>query len=86
MNEFWQKSLEKIKRRRWLRITLGFCLVIGGILGPFLPVLGIWMLPLGLILLSIDFLWAKRWHDGYHAWWERRKQKIKSRDKNDRIQ
>ncbi len=86
MNEFLKRNFEKIKRRRWLRITLGFLLVIGGILGPFLPVLGIWMLPLGLILLSIDFPWAKRWLDRYHAWWERRKQKIKSRDKNDRIQ
>ncbi|HLQ24417.1 MAG TPA: hypothetical protein VK138_00905 [Acidiferrobacterales bacterium] len=84
MSEFWQKSLEKIKRRRWLRNTLGFFLVIGGVLGPFLPVLGIWMLPLGLILLSIDFPRAKRYHDHYHAWWERRKQKIKSRDKNGR--
>jgi purine-cytosine permease-like protein len=84
MNEFLKRNFEKIKRRRWLRIMLGFLLVIGGILGPFLPVLGIWMLPLGLILLSIDFHWAKRYHDKYHAWWERRKQKIKSRDENDR--
>jgi hypothetical protein len=38
---------------RLIRIPLGILLVIGGILS-FLPVLGIWMLPLGLLLLAID--------------------------------
>jgi hypothetical protein len=37
----------------WLRRVLGGGLVIGGIFS-FLPVLGIWMLPLGLIILSRD--------------------------------
>ena len=44
---------------RWVRIPLGILLVFGGILGA-LPVLGFWMIPLGLILLSVDFPWAKR--------------------------
>ena len=44
---------------RWIRIPLGILLVVGGIFGA-LPVLGFWMLPLGLILLSADFPWAKR--------------------------
>ena len=44
---------------RWIRIPLGILLVIGGIFGA-LPILGFWMLPLGLILLSADFPWAKR--------------------------
>jgi hypothetical protein len=43
----------------WVRIGAGILLVIGGIFGA-LPVLGFWMLPLGLILLSADFPWAKR--------------------------
>jgi hypothetical protein len=38
----------------FLRIGLGVVLVIGGIFG-FLPVLGFWMIPLGLIVLSVDF-------------------------------
>lgn len=42
-----------------LRITIGIALLIGGIFGVF-PVLGFWMLPLGLIVLSIDFPWAQR--------------------------
>ncbi len=37
-----------------LRAILGLALVAGGFLG-FLPVLGFWMLPLGLLILSIDF-------------------------------
>lgn len=37
-----------------LRVALGLALVAGGFLG-FLPVLGFWMLPLGLLILSIDF-------------------------------
>jgi hypothetical protein len=35
------------------RQVLGWSLVAGGVLG-FLPVLGFWMLPLGLAMLSID--------------------------------
>lgn len=37
-----------------LRVMLGIILLIGGFLG-FLPVLGFWMLPLGVVILSIDF-------------------------------
>ncbi len=37
-----------------LRVLLGLVLVFGGFLG-FLPILGFWMLPLGLLILSIDF-------------------------------
>jgi hypothetical protein len=38
---------------RILRIPLGIVLVLGGIFS-FLPVLGVWMLPLGLLMLAID--------------------------------
>ncbi len=41
------------RRLALLRIPLGLLLVAGGILS-FLPVLGVWMLPLGLLLLAID--------------------------------
>ncbi|HEY4200538.1 MAG TPA: hypothetical protein VGM83_08245 [Devosiaceae bacterium] len=36
-----------------IRVPLGILLVLGGIFS-ILPVLGIWMLPLGLLLLAID--------------------------------
>ncbi|NUR10777.1 MAG: hypothetical protein HOQ20_02865 [Bradyrhizobium sp.] len=38
---------------RWVRIPSGTLLVLGGVLS-FLPVLGVWMLPLGLALLAED--------------------------------
>jgi hypothetical protein len=37
----------------WVRIPLGLLLVLGGIFS-FLPVLGLWMLPLGLVLIALD--------------------------------
>ena len=39
---------------RLLRIPLGILLLLGGVFS-FLPILGVWMLPLGLMLLAIDF-------------------------------
>jgi len=38
---------------RWLRIPIGLLLTLGGIFG-FLPLVGFWMLPLGLALLADD--------------------------------
>ena len=38
---------------RWLRVPVGILLTVGGVLG-ILPVLGLWMLPLGLLLLAQD--------------------------------
>jgi hypothetical protein len=38
---------------RIFRIPLGIILILGGIFS-FLPVLGVWMLPLGLLLLALD--------------------------------
>ena len=37
----------------WLRIPLAIGLMISGVFG-FLPVLGFWMVPLGLALFAID--------------------------------
>jgi hypothetical protein len=41
-------------RNMILRVLMGLAFVLGGIFS-FLPVLGIWMIPLGLMILSIDF-------------------------------
>jgi hypothetical protein len=43
----------------WVRVPLGILLVIGGLLS-ILPVLGIWMLPLGLMLLALDIALLRR--------------------------
>ncbi|MHA1547257.1 MAG: hypothetical protein ACTSUY_12665 [Alphaproteobacteria bacterium] len=36
------------------RSVLGFALIMGGLLG-FLPFVGFWMLPLGILVLAVDF-------------------------------
>ncbi|MCL7998067.1 hypothetical protein M8994_07415 [Brucella sp. 21LCYQ03] len=43
-----------------MRRTLGCALVLGGALG-FLPILGFWMLPIGLVVLSNDSHRVRRW-------------------------
>ena len=45
---------------RIARIIIGLLLIVGGVLG-FLPVLGFWMIPLGLVVLSIDLPIVRRW-------------------------
>ncbi len=40
-------------RYRMLRIPLSVFLILGGLAG-FLPILGFWMVPVGLLLLAID--------------------------------
>ena len=71
---FTYKSLPK---SRIIRITLGIMFIIGGFFG-WLPILGFWMIPLGLLFLSIDFAIARRWRRRLIVWWERRKRKNKS--------
>jgi hypothetical protein len=40
-------------RMRYLRIPLGVLLILGGFLAV-LPVFGLWMIPLGLVILALD--------------------------------
>lgn len=53
-----------------LRIGLGIILVALGLLG-FLPVLGFWMIPLGLLVLSVDLPIVRRWRRQITVWWYR---------------
>ena len=50
-----------------LRILLGTLLIVGGLLG-FLPILGFWMLPLGVVLLAREIpavaRLIERWRPG----------------------
>jgi purine-cytosine permease-like protein len=55
-----------------VRIAIGILLVIAGLVG-FLPVLGFWMIPLGLLVLSIDLPIVRRWRRQLTVWWHRRK-------------
>jgi hypothetical protein len=49
-----------LPRSRVARLVIGIALVIGGIVG-FLPILGFWMIPLGLLVLSVDLPVVRRW-------------------------
>ncbi len=42
------------------RTALGIALIAGGTFS-FLPVLGVWMLPVGFVVLSVDFPKVRRW-------------------------
>lgn len=45
--------------------------MVGGVFS-FLPVLGLWMLPLGILLLAEDFVFFRRLSDRCLEWIERR--------------
>jgi hypothetical protein len=44
---------------RWVRVPIALLLIVGGILA-FLPVLGVWMIPLGLLFLAQDVPFLQR--------------------------
>ncbi len=60
---------------RGVRIGLGIALCVLGLLG-FLPVLGFWMIPLGLLVLSHEFHVVRRSRRRLIVWWERRKRPL----------
>jgi purine-cytosine permease-like protein len=84
MSQFKERGIVRRKIRKIMptsrigRILLGSLCIIGGILG-FLPVLGFWMVPLGLLILSVDFPSVRRWRRRQEVkigrWWQRRKAK-----------
>lgn len=68
-------------RSRLIRIPAGIALIAGGVFS-FLPLLGLWMLPLGLLLLAADVpflqrpmarfaLWCVRALNRFRAWRKR---------------
>lgn len=56
---------------RWFRIPVGVLLIVGGIFG-FPPILGLWMLPIGLVLLAEDVPLLRSWRSRTLDWVERR--------------
>lgn len=56
---------------KWVRIPTGLLLMVGGCLS-FLPILGVWMLPLGVLLLAEDIPLFRR-ASGHMLQWIRRK-------------
>jgi hypothetical protein len=70
INAFGRKI--RMPRSRRLRIASGSALIVGGFLG-FLPVLGFWMIPSGLLVLSYDIPSVRRWRRRMAVWWHRRR-------------
>lgn len=56
------------------RTVLGVALCVGGCLG-FLPILGFWMLPLGLLILSLEYHAVRRFRRKLEVWYGRRRKK-----------
>lgn len=70
---------------RWLRIPIGLALTSGGLFS-FLPGLGLWMLPLGLLLLALDIPFLGRpvsrglvWLEYRWLRWKRRRRALHHR-------
>ncbi len=75
-----RRGVDRMRRpeRIWVRVPLAILLVLGGLVG-FLPILGFWMVPLGILLLADDMPFlrrpAMRALGAVQAWWDRRRAK-----------
>src|SRR4051794_246640 len=69
----WQRTVGWLRRpsARWARIPGGILLIFGGFLA-ILPIFGLWMIPLGLVLLAEDVPLLGRLRERTLAWLERR--------------
>jgi hypothetical protein len=88
LHQTFSKLQRKIKKLPHpFRVLIGVLFLIGGLLW-FLPILGLWMIPLGLLILSLDFPWARR---GYlsimitlRRWRDNRKAKQRKKNSDNR--
>jgi hypothetical protein len=60
-----------LPRSRLLRIAIGGAMVVFGFVG-FLPVVGFWMVPVGLLILSVDIPRVRRWRRRFAVWYARK--------------
>ncbi len=74
---FGKKSI-KLPDSRLLRVGLGGAFIAGGLFS-FLPVLGVWMLPVGLIILSHDFPRIRRFRRQWEVRLSRRWARFRGR-------
>ncbi len=67
---------DNLPKSRAGRIAVGALLVLGGSLG-FLPILGFWMIPVGLAVLAIDLPGVRRFTRKATVtvlrWWRKRR-------------
>ncbi len=69
----------RLPRSRPLRVVMGFAFIVMGGVG-FLPVVGFWMIPVGLAILSVDSPLARRLRRRAEVWVLRRYNRWKGRD------
>lgn len=69
-----------VPSRRWIRIVAGVALIAGGFLS-ILPVLGLWMLPLGLALIGEDSPAVKAALERATRWGERQVRRFRPASK-----
>jgi 1,4-dihydroxy-2-naphthoate octaprenyltransferase len=71
----------KLPKSPILRMVLGAIFVLGGFLG-FLPILGFWMVPVGLVILSVDIPAVRRFRRNMNVrlgnWLKRRYPRLAS--------
>ena len=72
--EWMRRSVAWLRRpqARWVRIPAGVLLILGSVLS-ILPIFGLWMLPLGVMLLSEDVKALQHVVDRVLAWIEHRR-------------
>jgi len=68
----------RLPEGRRTRISLGSALVFAGTIG-FLPIVGFWMIPVGLLVLSQDLPAVRRWRRSIEVKWGRRRARRKVR-------
>lgn len=68
-----------LPRSRPLRVAMGLAFVALGLVG-FLPVVGFWMIPVGLVILSVDSPLARRLRRRAEVWVLRRYNRWRRRD------
>ena len=76
----WMQRLREPKARL-VRIPVGVLFICAGFLG-FLPVLGFWMLPIGVVLLSLDIPILKRPTVRAISWAERQLAGLRGRSES----
>jgi purine-cytosine permease-like protein len=67
----------RLPQSRSLRVAFGVVLILAGFVG-FLPILGFWMIPLGLMVLSVDLPLARRLRRRATVWWGRQYNRLRA--------
>ncbi len=68
-----------LPRSRLVRIVIGVLFVLFGLVG-FLPIVGFWMIPVGVLILSYEFAMIRRWRRRMAVKWGRRNGRRMSSD------